>query len=135
MLLQVGHSAADICIYLYRHVFSFKVNKNKNIPNSSAFLLGGADFSCCFPEWHAPIMSYTPSRFEGRACDPFDCNEDFKGWKTRTAGTFFIRIKKFPVFVCLVCLDFLEDGSDEQKIGKMRDLWGDRKLCVFFEVV
>ena len=130
MLLQVGHSAADICIYLYLHVFSFKVNKNKNIPNSSAFLLGGANFSCCFPEWHAPIMSYTPSRFEGRACDPFDCNEDFKGWKTRTAGTFFIRIKKFPVFVCLVCLDFLEDGSDEQKIGKMRDFWGDRKLCV-----
>ena len=23
---------------------------------------------------------------KGRACDPFDCNEDFEGWKTKSPG-------------------------------------------------
>ena len=50
-------------------------------------------------------------------------------------GDIFHQDQKIFRFFCLFCLDFLEDGSDKQNIGKMGDFWGDRKLRVFFEVI
>lgn len=105
--------------------------QKQKYPQFFCLSFGGANFSCCFPEWQASIMSYTPRRFEGRACDPFDCNEDFKGWKTRTAGTFFIRIKKISVFFVCFAWIFWKTEAINKILGRW-EIFGVIGNCVCF---
>ncbi len=51
---------------------------------------GGHTFLVVFHNDKHPSCPTPPKKIstEGRACDPFDCNEDLKGWKTRTRGIF-----------------------------------------------
>ena len=132
MLLQVGHSAANICIYLYLHVFSFKVNK-KNIPNSSAFLLRGPTFLVVFQNGKHPSCPTPREDLREEPVTPSIATKTSKDGRRGLRGHFSSGSKFFPFFLFVLLVFFWKTEAMNKKIGKMGDFWGDRKLCVFFE--
>ena len=101
MLLQVDHSTADICIYLYLHDFSFKGSKNKNIPNSSAFFLGGQlflFFSSMTSIHHAPH----PEKIWGKSLWPLRLQRRLQRMEDEDCGGTFHQDQKSSCFFWFV---------------------------------
>ena len=99
--------------------------KTKISPIFLPFFLGGHTFLVVFHNDKHPSCPTPPEKIstEGRACDPFDCNEDLKGWKTRTGGIFHRDQKSSRDFL-FVLFGFFKEGRDDQKSGKVGDFWG-----------
>lgn len=134
MLLQVGHSAADICIYLYLHVFSFKVNKNKNIPNSSAFLLGGPTFLVVFQNGMHPSCPTPRADLREEPVTPSIATKTSKDGRRGLRGHFSSGSKNFPFLFVWFAWIFWKTEAMNKKLGRC-EIFGVIGNCVFFEVI
>ena len=131
MLLQVGHSAANICIYLYLHVFSFKVNKNKNIPNSSAFLLRGPTFLVVFQNGKHPSCPTPREDLREEPVTPSIATKTSKDGRRGLRGHFSSGSKFFPFFLFVLLVFFWKTEAMNKKLGRW-EIFGVIGNCVCF---
>ena len=126
-----GHGAADICIYLCLHVFSFKVNKNKNIPNSSAFLLGGPTFPVVFQNGKHPSCLTPREDLREEPATPSIATKTSKDGRRGLRGHFSSGSKNVPFFFACFAWIFSKTEAMNKKFGRW-EIFGVIGNCVCF---
>ena len=120
------HSAAD----LYLHVFSFKVNKHTNIPNSSAFLLGGPTFLVVFQNGKHPSCPTPREDLREEPVTPSIATKTSKHGRRGLRGHFSSGSKSFPFFFCFAWI-FWKLEAMNKKLGRW-EIFGVIGNCVCF---